>query len=114
MKKLKLLLIAILTLIVFNIGYAANDISGNTWVIDTAGIITSAKIKCVWIYWTGINADGDTIIVREYPSGKVIVKAEGIEGNDMGWTFPGTSGSFSGINVQTLSSGELLFRLGVP
>ena len=114
MRKYLMALSVCVLLSVSGIAYSANDITGGTWIIDTAGVVSSAKIKFVWIYWTGITTDGHQIVINEYPSGRRIIKAAGLAGVDMGFPFPGTSGMASGIIVQTFGSGEIQIRMGKP
>jgi hypothetical protein len=113
MKKILFILIMIIPLFCLPLpGHSANDLTGSTWIIDTVGPVTSSTVRFVWIYWTGITTDAHVLQISEYPSGRRIIKAQGLSGVDMGWSFPGTSGIVTGIIVQTLGSGEIQIRLG--
>jgi hypothetical protein len=92
--------------------FAADSLTGNTWTFDSTGPKTPASFQAVWIWWTGIVTDGDSIAIHEYPSGNLIWKAKGKAGFDIGVPFFGSSGKMDGIEVRTLSSGVVQVRLG--
>jgi len=113
MKRYVLTMILAITLVIFIIIPAkANDITGQTWVLDTAGSITTRWTDIVWIIWTNITGDGDDLVIHEKSGGDVILKLKGLQGVDMIVPFPGNSGHIPGIYLTTISSGEVLVRTG--
>lgn len=99
-------------LLLSSFSFASDNMTGNTWTFDSTGAKTSASFQTVWIWWTNITTDGDSIAIYEYPSGHLIWKAKGKAGFDIGVPFFGSSGKMDGIEVRTLSSGEIQMRLG--
>lgn len=99
-------------LLLSSLSFASDDMTGNTWVFDSAGVKTSETTSIVWIWWTGITADGHQLAIYEYPSGKLIWKAKGKINLDLGVPMLGTSGTINGLEIRTLGSGEVLVRRG--
>lgn len=111
MKKLLILsFILVFVLISFPV-QAANNVTGRTWILDTAGSITAAKVDIVWVIWTNITTDGDDLEVWDSPD-TVLFKVKGKSGIDMIIPFPGNSGQLGAFNLKVIDSGTVQVRLG--
>ena len=113
MKKL-IILIALLLVITISLPCygAGNDTSGQTWVLDTAGSISTTWTDIVWIIWTSISSDAHELVIKENSNGDIIVKLIAKAGIDMLVPFPGNSGHIPGMYISTLGSGYVLVRQG--
>lgn len=113
MKRIILLgLLVAALLIPFTPCMALNDLTGQTWVLDSVGSIITTPVHIVWIIWTNITTDGDDLEIHEKASGDLIVKLKGLAGVDMIVPFPGNSGYLPSIYLTTRDSGAILVRLG--
>ena len=112
MKKLVLACLLVVALVLPAFG--ANDTAGNTWVLDTAGSISTSGFYIGWIIWTNISNDGDDLVINETNNGDTIVELKGKAGVDMIVPFYGKSGWVPSFYLQTLDSGTVQVRLGRP
>jgi len=101
----------VLGLLLFTAGssWAANDLSGGTWVLDTANTgtnVTDQAVRINWIVWTNIGTDGDDLILQD-GDGKNIIKLKGKAGIDM---YLPLGDYVRGFRLHTLDSGEVQVR----
>ena len=82
----------------------ANDLTGNPWVIDTAGAIFSGEVRIDRIAWKNATTLNHTVLIVD-GAGKIIFEdfASGATYN----TSEPRARIYSGVTVTTLSSGKL-------
>jgi len=82
----------------------ANDLTGNPWVIDTAGALTSLEVRIDRIAWKNATTLNHTVLIVD-GSGKMIFEdfASGATYN----TSEPRGRTYSGVTVSTLNSGKL-------
>lgn len=108
----KLFLIIVLLFVFVSSAWSGNDITGQTWSLDTVGAIRTTPFDIVWIIWTNIGTDADDLVINETDGGKLIVKVKGMAGIDMIIPFPGNSGHLPSFYLQTIDSGIVQVRIG--
>ena len=83
-----------------------NDISGNPWVIVTAGTTLKSKVRVKNVIWTG-GASGNILIIQDN-KGRDIIRDVWSPAQDHNY------GEFSwvaGFNVVQIDGGELLVSI---
>jgi len=83
----------------------SNVVSGNTWVLDTVGSVTTEKVKIKGIHWTGITTDSDDLLINDASGGQIIVSAKGFAKSDMYFWIDGWR---DGLYLTTLDSGTVM------
>lgn len=92
----------------------ANSGSGNTWRLDTSGIITPNLVEIVAMEWQP-TAIGQTLIIKNNQGDIVWQKTAygDIDPTFLVWTPPGgrTSSSFDGFNLFQITGGVLFVTI---
>jgi len=104
------IVLGLLVLAGVGVGWAANDTTSSTWLLDTANTttnVTDQNLDVAWIIWTNITSDGDDLIVQD-GNGDNIVKLKGKSGVDMIVPYVGR---IRGFRLHTLDSGNVQVRL---
>ena len=89
----------------------ANDITSNPWVLDTAGVVTTAPFRCKEIVWTP-TTDGDDLLLADN-GGKTIwsLKAVAADANQ-GIEYPKRiDGALNGLDITTIDNGTVYVYL---
>lgn len=90
----------------------ADDITGQTWYLDSTGSKATTWTDIVWLIWTAVSSDDHDLAIHDASGGDLILQLKAKAGVDMIVPFPGNSGHLPGIYITTLDSGYVLMRLG--
>lgn len=90
----------------------ANEITKKTWLLDSAGQVSTSKLVLARIDWTGNTGDGDDLVIKEVgSSADIIVQAKAYHTNqDMSWYFD-EDVIYNGMSLDTLDGGKVLVTL---
>lgn len=89
--------------------WGANDTDGPTWLLDTAGTITTKHLIIKKLVWSDINADDDDLILQDQNNGHIL-KLKGKAGVDMEFEFPVFR--YDGFQLDTIDSGNIQIFFG--
>lgn len=81
----------------------ANSITGNPWKLDTVGVITTAMVHVKNLVWSAAT-DGATLVLVDNAGRDVVRATYSVNGTNNFGEFKWVSG----LNLTTISSGELL------
>lgn len=87
----------------------ANDIDQNPWILDTAGVITTDRVRIAKIRWIGVDAAGDDLVVQ-HADGTYLWTAKALAGdatNDIDYELPVDNFDAEGLKLTTLDSGKV-------
>jgi len=88
----------------------ANVLSGNPYVCDSTGVLTTDKVRVQAIVWTGTEATNKDIVANddfalaEANLAVIIEKRAAVGGDDLCIPFP-VPITFSGLNITKLDGG---------
>lgn len=85
----------------------ANNTTGNPWILDTAGVITTQPVNVITMEWVPNAADDDLTI--NDTSGNVIWDRDALTGGTAGMEKFGPSKFFraNGFNLSVIDGGTL-------
>ena len=89
----------------------ANDITGNPWILDTAGSVTTSPFKCQYLKWTP-TTDGDDLLIVDNAGNTVwslkAIAADSNQGIDYKEPIEGV---INGLSITTIDNGTLYVYL---
>jgi tetrahydromethanopterin S-methyltransferase subunit H len=89
----------------------ANDITGNPWILDIAGSVTTSPFKCNYLQWTP-TTDGDDLLVVDNAGNTVWpLKAIAADANQGISYEKRIDGSINGLSITTIDNGTLYVHL---